>query len=146
MFIPEDREPEIIRAIEEAEKATSGEIRLHLEKTCSGDAFDRAKKLFATLGMTTTKSRNGVLLYVAYGSRKVAVYGDEGIHTAVGQAFWDEDIAILTAHFKEGKPVEGLVAVIERIGEKLKTYFPFEKDDVNELSNEISFGKDSDHA
>ncbi len=146
MLIPAEREPEIIRAIEEAEKSTSGEIRLHIEKSCSGEALERAKKLFVTLGMTSTKARNGVLIYVAYGSRKVAVFGDEGIHKAVGQAFWDEDIAILTSHFKEAKPVEGLIAVIERIGEKLKTNFPYQSDDVNELSNEISFGKDDDHA
>jgi uncharacterized membrane protein len=141
-FIPKDRENEIIAAIEAAELNTSGEIRLHIERTCPGPALERAKYWFNKLNMTATKDRNGVLIYVATHDRKVAIFGDEAIHAAVGQDFWEEDIRVLVEAFKSGRVVEGLTEVIARIGEKLKTHFPYQSDDKNELSNEISFGKD----
>lgn len=145
MFIPKQREAEILAAIAAAEKNTSGEIRLHIEAQCPGKPMDRAIDLFDELAMHQTEARNGVLLYIAWRDRKAAIFGDAGIHEKVGQAFWDEDISILIDYFKVGKVVEGLIAVINQIGDKLKEFFPYATDDVNELSNEISFGEGNHH-
>jgi uncharacterized membrane protein len=139
-FSSEDKK-EIEAAIKEAESNTSGEIRVHIENKCKGEVLDRAAFLFKQLGMEKTKLRNGVLFYLALKNRKFAILGDRGINAVVPENFWDEIAAMMTEKFKEGKFKEGLVQGILRAGEHLKAHFPHQKDDVNELSDEISFGE-----
>ncbi|RMG61204.1 MAG: TPM domain-containing protein [Calditrichaeota bacterium] len=137
-FFSEEEKQRIVAAIQAAEKETSGEIRVHLDRACDGDVFQRALKVFHKIGMTQTAQRNGVLIYLALKNRRFAIVGDEGIDRVVPENFWQDVADILSAHFKEGKFCEGLCAAIARIGEKLKEFFPYRKDDVNELSDEIS--------
>lgn len=128
-------------AIKEAEKNTSGEIRVHIEKEIKADVLDRAAYLFEYLGMHKTAARNGVLFYLASKSRKFAILGDAGINAKVPSDFWDEIKEMMSKAFAEGKFAEGLSQGILTAGEQLKLHFPYEKNDVNELSNEVSFGK-----
>lgn len=121
---------------------TSGEIRLHVEPHCSGDTYERAKKVFGELGMHATELQNGVLFYLAYADKKFAIVGDKGIHEKVSQQFWDAEKQLLLEHFRKGAFTEGLCAAILMAGEKLKQYFPRDVHDTNELSNDISFGGD----
>ncbi|MFN3529868.1 MAG: TPM domain-containing protein [Bacteroidia bacterium] len=131
----------IVQAIQQAEKVSSGEIRVHLEDYSRGKALERAAYLFNKMGMRATIARNGVLLYVAVKDHVLAIYGDEGIDAAVGQNFWEAEIALMTEHFKRGDYAGGLVAAICQVGEKLVEHFPNQGDnDQNELSDEISFG------
>lgn len=140
---PED-EALIVDAIAQAEKNTSGEIRVHIENTCKTNALDRATEVFAYLHMHQTKLRNGVLFYVALKSHQFAVLGDAGINAVVPSNFWQEVTALVIRHFKEGKYAEGLSKGVLMAGEQLKAYFPYAGDatDTNELQNDISFGKD----
>src|SRR6478735_3091048 len=87
-FFTETEQQQIIEAIKQAELNTSGEIRLHIEPTCDGDPYERAQKVFESLGMQTTELKNGVLFYLAYKSKKFAIIGDKGIHEKVSQQFW----------------------------------------------------------
>jgi uncharacterized membrane protein len=91
--------------------------------------------------MEKTELRNGVLFYLAVKSRKFAIIGDKGINAEVPENFWDEIKSNMEKLFKEGKFVEGLVQGIEETGKQLKKHFPHHLDDINELSDEISFGK-----
>lgn len=143
-FFTDTEQQQLIEAIKAAELNTSGEIRLHIEPTCEGDAYERALEVFGILGMHSTELHNGVLFYVAYESHKLAIIGDSGIHTKVSQQFWDAEKELLVAHFKEGKYAEGLAQAITDAGQKLKTHFPFMKNDTNELSNDISYGGGKD--
>jgi uncharacterized membrane protein len=129
----------LVDAIAVAEKNTSGEIRVHIEKTCKGDPIVRAKEVFEKLGMTATEARNGVLLYIAEESHKFAIIGDYGIDQKVGHDFWDHSKDLLLAHFKKGEFVEGIKEAVLSCGEALKKHFPFHKNDSNELSNDISY-------
>lgn len=139
-FLTKKQEEELVKAIGEAENQTSGEIRLHIEKSCDkDDAMLRAQELFHELEMDKTTQRNGILVYVAWKDHKVAIWGGIGIHEHVGQEFWEEEIGILIDHFKEDKYTEGLKTVIIQIGNKLREYFPYQSDDENELSDEISY-------
>ncbi len=131
----------ITNAILEAEKNTSGEIRVHLETICKEDALDRAAYIFEKLKIHETKLRNGVLFYLAVDDRKFAILGDAGINQVTSDDFWDNIKAEMLAFFKEGDFSKGLVRGIQLTGEALKSYFPYQRDDVNELSDEISFGK-----
>ncbi|SFE63955.1 TPM domain-containing protein [Thermophagus xiamenensis] len=135
----EAEKQEITNAIKEAELNTSGEIRVHIEKSCPGDVLDRAAFIFEKLKMHKTKLRNGVLFYLAVKDRKFAILGDAGINARVPEGFWDEVKELMVAHFKNGELAKGLEEGIKMAGEQLKTYFPWQKDDVNELSDEISF-------
>ncbi|MCB0761410.1 MAG: TPM domain-containing protein [Flavobacteriales bacterium] len=127
-------------AIAQAELRTSGEIRVHIESSCSEDVLDHAAFIFAELKMHKTRDRNGVLIYVSADDRKLAIIGDTGIHEKVHDQFWKEVRDLMLDHFKRGAIAEGLCAGIALSGEKLRTYFPYQSDDVDELSNEISFG------
>ncbi len=139
-FLTPFEEEEIIEAIRIAELNTSGEIRVHLEKTSNGDATNRALELFYTLKMDNTKLQNGVLIYVAVEDKTFVIYGDKGINDVVSNTFWDSTKDIMQSHFKQGNFKQGLVEGIIKSGEQLKKYFPWQDDDINELSNEISKG------
>jgi uncharacterized membrane protein len=129
----------IANTIAEAEKATSGEIRVAVEKHCHGSAFERATEYFAELGMDKTAQHNGVLIYLAHEDHKFAIIGDKGIDNVVPDDFWETTQIAMKAHFLSGNLAEGIVAGIALAGEKLALYFPYQSGDVNELPNEIIF-------
>lgn len=139
-FLTTGEEAEIIEAIVNAERNTSGEIRVHLEATTKLDPYIRAQEVFHFLKMDNTKEDNGVLIYVAVEDKKFAICGDKGIHKAVPEGFWDSTKDIMQSHFRKGEFKEGLVAGILKAGQELNTHFPWRHDDTNELSNEISKG------
>ena len=139
-FLGKENEKLIVEAIARAEANTSGEIRVHIESKCKGEVLDRAAWLFKKLGMQATAARNGVLIYLSVNDRKFAIIGDSGINKVVPIGFWDEIKAIMVSHFKQGEFAIGLVKGIEMSGHQLKQYFPHQADDVNELSDEISYG------
>ena len=124
-----------------AEQATSGEIRVHIERTVpGGDAVARAKELFVELGMSATALRNGVLIYVAAEDHKFAICGDKGIDEVVEDDFWDCTKDAMQDEFRHGRFKQGLIDGISRAGSRLRQYFPGRHDDTNELPNEISNG------
>lgn len=137
-FLSSSEEVEIIEAIQKAEKATSGEIRVHIENEVVDDPISHAEKVFYSLKMENTKDRNGVLIYMAVQSKVFVIYGDKGINDAVPEGFWDGTKDVMQAHFKEKMFKDGIVEGIEKAGEQLKKFFPWTADDKNELSDEIS--------
>jgi uncharacterized membrane protein len=141
-FSPDDKE-QIILAIREAETSTSGEIRVHVELGFTGDLLDRAATVFARLGMHKTKDRNGVLFYLAIEKKQFAILGDAGINRHVPPNFWDDIKAAMQDFFVKGAFGAGLSTGIRMAGEQLKKYFPHQTDDMDELSNEISFGQEA---
>lgn len=138
-FFSKEQQAQILASVREAEKATSGEIRVHIETSLKIDLLDRAAWLFNKLGMHKTAERNGVLFYLAVEDRKFAILGDSGINSKVPEGFWNDISALLAKNFSEGKFAEGLSEGIIMAGNQLKKYFPCCEDDVNELSDEISF-------
>jgi uncharacterized membrane protein len=140
-FFSQDEKKQISEAIAEAEINTSGEIRLHAEGHCKIDVLDRAAYVFGKLDMHKTEQRNGVLFYLAVHDRKFAILGDAGINQLVPENFWDDTKETMLAYFKDGQFTSGLIKGILMAGEQLKAHFPFQKDDVNELTNDISFDK-----
>ncbi|MBW6481470.1 MAG: TPM domain-containing protein [Vicingaceae bacterium] len=135
------QQQEIVAAIKHAEKNTSGEIRVHIEKNCKEDVLDHAAFIFDELEMQKTALRNGVLIYLAVEDRKLAILGDAGINLKVPKGFWDEIKEVMISNFKEGKFTEGLSQGIILAGEQLKKHYLYDKhNDENELSDEISFG------
>jgi uncharacterized membrane protein len=137
-FLTKTDEQEIVLSIVEAEKNTSGEIRVHIEQHSEKSPLDRAQEVFFELKMSETKDRNGVLFYICVSDKKFAIIGDKGINDVVESDFWDCTKDTVIANFKEGNFKKGLVEGILRAGERLKKYFPHQLDDTNELSNEIS--------
>ncbi len=130
----------IVNAIKQAETNTSGEIRVHVENKCKINVLDRAADVFAMLKMHKTAQRNGVLFYLATGDKQFAILGDAGINAKVPDNFWESIKEEMQLHFKKGDFTKGLVTGIEMAGEKLKQFFPYQTDDVNELPDDISYG------
>lgn len=139
-FLTQSEEQEIVQAIVVAEKNTSGEIRVHIEEHSEKAPLDRAQEVFFELKMDGTKDRNGVLFYVGVADKKFAIIGDKGIDDVVKADFWNSTKEVVIANFKENHFKKGLVDGILKAGEQLKIYFPYQSDDVDELSNEISRG------
>lgn len=137
----DEKKAAIKRAIEVAEMQTSGEIRVHIEDRCKKNVFDRAVDVFAKLDMHKTAMRNGVLFYVAVADRKFVVIGDAGINRVVPENFWDHIRTTVLSAFREDQIAEGLMEGIRIAGGQLAEHFPRQEDDVNELSNEISYGE-----
>lgn len=127
----------IVAAIAAAEKTTSGEIRVHVTRRKPDDVETRARRRFEQLGMTRTKGRNGVLVYVAPRARKFRVIGDTAIHEKVGDAFWLAVAAEMEARFRKGEFTEGVIAAVAKVGEVLAAHFPPLPGDVNELPDSI---------
>ena len=137
-FLTPEEEHEIVNALSIAEKNTSGEIRVHIENHSEKPPLERAKEVFLSLEMDKTQARNGVLFYVGVSDKTFAILGDEGIDKKVELDFWHMTKETVIQHFKNKNYKEGLVAGILSAGERLKSFFPYEADDTNELSNEIS--------
>ena len=138
-LLTKEQEQHIISAIAEAEKQTSGEIRIHVEHHSDREPLVRAARIFHELGMDQTELQNGVLIYIASDDRKAAVYAGKGIHKQVEDHFWNDVLEIILQHFKKGEFEKGIAEAVTKVGNKLKELFPYQRDDVNELSDEISY-------
>ncbi|MDT0557101.1 TPM domain-containing protein [Ichthyenterobacterium sp. W332] len=140
-FLSYTEEQEVIAAIREAEKNTSGEIRVHLENSCDKSIEDRTKAVFHYLKMDNTKLQNGVLIYVAVNNRQFSIYGDQGINKVVSKEFWNSTKEAIQTHFISGNFKQGLIEGIIKSGKQLEQHFPWEHTDINELPNQISKGE-----
>ena len=138
-FFNEEQKRLITDAIKEAELNTSGEIRVHIESSCKEDVLDRAAYMFEKLAIHKTELRNGVLFYLSVNDRKFAILGDAGINAVTPDNFWEEIKETILNHFTKSEFDIGLSTGIKMTGLALKKHFPYQKDDVNELSDEISF-------
>jgi uncharacterized membrane protein len=139
MFFSEAEKEKIIAAIKQAELKTSGEVKVHVEERCTKtDPLERAKEVFLYLSLHKTAQRNGVLFYLAHGDRKFAVLGDIGIDKVVSANFWESTRDTLRQYFLQGSYSEGLQMGIKEAGIQLQKYFPYQNDDVNEISDDIS--------
>lgn len=129
----------IANAIREAELKTSGEIRVHLERLARENIFEHAKEIFEKLGMARTRERNGVLFFIGVRSQRFAVLGDRGIHEKLPHGFWGELTEEMTRCFNEDRFADGLVFAIQKTAEVLQKNFPYHREDLNELPDEISY-------
>ena len=139
-FLSKQDQEAIKAAVEAAEKETSGEIRVHLETKCDDEILERAADLFEKLGMHKTELRNGVLIYLAIENKQFAIIGDAGINGKVPQGFWESTSNLMSGYFKKGEFGKGLAEGVKEAGHQLKTFFPCQKNDKNELSDDISYG------
>ena len=137
-FIHQLRHDDIVAAIRRAEGRTSGEMRVFISHKSVEDPVRSAQKAFEELGMTTTRERNGVLIFVAPLSRNFAIIGDAGVHAKCGDSFWQELAGAMTQHFKKSEFSEGIIHGLNKAGELLAEHFPRRPDDRNELSDEIA--------
>ena len=137
-FLTPEEEQQVIDAIREAEDNTSGEIRVHLEASCHGDAMKRAQDVFSILDMHNTRLQNAVLIYVAVNDNRFAICGDKGIDAVVMDDFWNHTKDVMTGHFKNDDYATGLVEGVKLIGQQLKSHFPWHPEDENELPDSIS--------
>lgn len=144
-YFSDDDLAAIAQAVADAEATTSAELRVHLEPRVPRPLFRRAleplaraREVFAKLEMHRTRERNGVLIYVALGDRKLALFGDEGIHTRVGEAYWASVRDLMVTHFRQGASRDAIVRAVGEVGAALARHFPRGPDDVNELPNAIS--------
>jgi len=138
-FFKQEEKDMIISEIRKAEALTSGEIKLRIEKKAGENPMKSARIAFSNLGMRKTKLRNGVLFFLAIEDRKFVILGDNGINKRVPKDFWNNTRDIMQEHFQKGEFVQGLTEGVRLAGEQLSKFFPCDKNDVNELSDSISF-------
>ena len=134
-----EEDQRVVEAIRQAERNTSGEIKVHIENRCKGNVEQRSLFIFDKLKLNETQRRNGVLIYLAIKDHKFAILGDKGINDMVEDGFWNDVKDLMLNQFKEGHFAEGLEQGIMRCGEKLKAFFPYQSDDINEIPDDISY-------
>ncbi len=139
-FISQLDETKIVRAIAEAEGKSSGEIRVYVSHRKRTDPFSFAQRRFLQMGMTRTRHRNAVLIYLAPRSRQFAIVGDVGVHQKCGDAFWQQVSAGMTGLLKQGRFTEAVLDAIQKVGDVLARHFPRGSDDQNELPDGIVRG------
>ena len=126
------------RAIEDAERQSSAEVRVSLSTFFWGSVEGAANRAFDRLHMRETEHRNGVLIFVVPSRRTFVVLGDEGIHAKVGDDFWHAVAGAISGFFKKGDFTGGLVHGIETVGAALAEHFPFDPNtDRNELPDDV---------
>ena len=145
-FIPVEGQQRIAQAITEAERHTSGEICVHVTPHCRGDVVQRAAHTFNRLGLYATRRRNAVLVFVPYKDRRVAIVGDAAINEAVPEGFWNDEVVLLAQRLKAGRPIDGLCETVMRLGEQLAAFFPADRTNPNELSNEVTYDDNHDES
>lgn len=141
-FISVEGQERIARAITQAEKCTSGEICVHITPKCRGDVMKRAKLKFDQLVLYKTMRRNAVLIYIAYQDRKFAILGDYGIDQVVPPDFWRQEKDTLAKYLADHRQLDGICEVVKQIGDSLSSYFPADREDINEISNEVTYDED----
>ncbi len=142
-FFSNEENEQIVQSIKNAERQTSGELRIFVESRCKYvDPLDRAAELFGKLQMEKTALRNGVLFYVAVTDKQLAIFADTGIHAAAGEQYWKESVQQILSVFSKESVSAGIIASVAKIGDALKTNFPYDEAvDKNELPDEIIFGQ-----
>jgi uncharacterized membrane protein len=140
-FFSDESSQKIVAEIASVERLTIGEVRLHIEDFCDSDPLERAIQVFEKLGMQKTKNRSGILIYLASQSRKIAIYGDEGIHNKVGKEYWNNIVTRTILRIQSEDMTAAMIQVIKELGEPLAEHFPETNQEINELTNEISYGK-----
>lgn len=140
-FFSKDEEKRIVQTIQHAERQTSGEIRVHMERDYEGTILGAASRTFFSLGMERTKDRNGVLIFIVPDRKDFAIFGDRGINAAVPPDFWESVKLVMQQNFRQAMYAEGVCRGVEMAGEKLQAFFPWTHGDKNELPDEISYGK-----
>ncbi len=136
-FFSELDNDRIVAAIADAERKSSGEIRVHVTGRKPEDLERRARHRFELLGMTNTAERNGVLLYIAPAVRRFQILGDAGIHEKAGPDFWREVASEMEERFRRGAFTEGIIQGVAKVGEILARHFPRAKQDRDELPDAI---------
>jgi len=128
----------VVAAIAEAERATSGQIRVHITRRRPSDLEARARRRFEKLGMTQTRNRNGVLIYIAPNLRRFQVLGDAGVHEKCGDDFWKETAAEMEEQFRRGAFTAGILRGVQKVGRLLAEHFPRDTETANELPDEVT--------
>jgi uncharacterized membrane protein len=131
----------IAAAVTAAERETSGEIRVHLERRLPRgvpDALTRATDVFTRLGMHATDARNGVLIYLTVDDHKLAIAGDAGVHARVGDEYWQRIRDVMVERLRRGEARAAVLHAVTEVGEVLRRFFPRRPDDRNELSDRVS--------
>ena len=137
-FLTAEETQRLDSAVKEAEKQTSGEIKVVLTRHCWTDILTKAAQIFQKHGLDKTERRNCAMIMLVLANREFLIYGDEGIHGKVGQHFWDDVRDAMLDKFKEDEFGEGLCVGVQRIGEKLAQFFPYQADDNDEISDEVA--------
>jgi len=97
----------------------------------------RAVTVFKAAAERRTAGRTGILIYLSMAERRAEIVADEAILKVTDDHTWGEAMTALIGEVREGRPADGIVAAIERVGQVLAEHFPRSADDTNEIPDEL---------
>ena len=137
---PESALDAIGRRVGEHEKRHRGEVRFVVEAELTTAQLwsnltsrARAIEMFSALRVWDTEENTGVLVYVLLADHKVEIVADRGIAARVAQEEWQAICRTMQDAFREGRFVEGALAGVTAISERLERHFPAGEANANEL-------------
>jgi len=78
----------ITEAINLIESKTTCKIKIYVGKKSGSNPLMDARKIFENFGMKGLKDKNGVIFFITVKDKKLAIFGDDGINSKVGEIFW----------------------------------------------------------
>lgn len=137
---PEGALDAIGRAVAQGEASHRGEVRFVVEAELTTPQLwanlgprERARQVFASMGVWDTEENNGVLLYVLLADHRVEIVADRGIGARVAAAQWESVCRAMQSAFREGRYEAGAVAGVQAVSALLAAHYPAQAGDRNEL-------------
>jgi uncharacterized membrane protein len=121
-------EKQISDAISAAEENTTGKIYVTLSPHFWGDTRRGANQAFHKLRGAHTMDENGILFFVVPSRHELHVVGGVGIHSKVGQSYWDRVATDVVTQIKDVDLTAGIVHGIHETGQALAYHYPRAKD------------------
>ena len=97
----------------------------------------RAIAIFQAAAAGRTTGKTGILIYLSLAERRAEIVADETIHKLTDEHTWGEAMHALVTDVREGRPGDGIVAAIERVGAVVAEHFPRSADDQNEIPDKL---------
>ena len=97
----------------------------------------RAITVFKAAAERRTAGRTGILIYLSIAERRAEIVADEAILKVTDDHTWGEAMTALIEGVRDGRPADGIVAAIERVGVVLADKFPRSAGDTNEIPDAL---------
>ena len=97
----------------------------------------RALTCFRVGAERRTDIHTGILIYLSMQEHRAEIVADLTIASRVPDAAWEDAMAAMIGHIREGRVAQGMAAAVAKVGVVLAQHCPRSDDDRNELPDRL---------